>query len=78
MLTIWDIKNQELLPIEDNTKSMRKSTTESIITPLTKTVKIIDNHTTFVSKLIENNLIISMGGNLCKVLDNQNMKLGNL
>ena len=57
---------------------MRRSKTISIIIPLNRTVRTIDNHKIFKFNSKENILIISIGGNLCKVLANQNIKLGNL
>lgn len=78
MLAIWDKINHELLPTEDNTNSIRKSTVESIITPLRKTVLRIESHNKLVLRVKENNLIINIAGILWRVLANQNIKFGNL
>jgi hypothetical protein len=46
------------------------------MTPLNKTVKIIELHKRFKLRDKEKILIISIAGILCKVLASQNIKLG--
>lgn len=72
---IWPKINQELLPTEDTTKSIRKSKDESIIKALNKTLKIIEIHKIFIFNINVNIFSIKSGGSLCTVLTNQNKKL---
>lgn len=73
---IWLITIHELLPTDDRTNSIRISKTISIIKPLRRVVKIIDNQIKLVSKGILKLNSIRSNGNLWRVPLNQRTKLG--